>query len=181
MLGSIPTGPITQEELDQGVLTPPTFYRYLGQVAGRIHETASPAPHPRTLIVISDGLGRYTEAQMDRATRAIDDVASRARDAGLRIVTIGGGMHGPDWRPLLARAAERTGGTHATFEDPAALTAAIGAVADRLRGQYVIDIELKAGHLAQGGSVRLRLDVAVPGGERVSVEHSRSVALPARR
>lgn len=87
-----------------------------------------PAGGRRALILLSDGIDRYS-----RATAA--DALQHARELDVLVYPISLGGERP---PLFAELAAATGGRSFAIEDPSALAKTFGAIADELRHQYLL-------------------------------------------
>ncbi len=91
-------------------------------------DTIQPATGRRALILLSDGVDRYS-----RATAA--DALERARRSDVLIYPIAFGKARP---PLFAQLAVQTGGQSFVVQDPRDLGKTFGAIADELRHQYLL-------------------------------------------
>jgi Ca-activated chloride channel family protein len=116
------------------------------QALDRIQE----APGRRALVLMSDGIDRYSQA-------SASDVLDRARRGDVLAYPIALGKTRP---PLFAELASITGGRSLQVSDPTKLAASLTSIAEELRQQYLLGYEppaRAAGAAAQWH--RLRVEV----------------------
>ncbi len=166
---------LDDEDTDEGKAQAPNFYQYLDQVVDKMAEMED-LPRRRILMIISDGVGEYTNRQKRQIDNKLKRIIETANDAGIKIYSFGGMLQEDVFLTYLSQAAERTYGVYNKITEPEDLEVAIRDLAPQLKKQYVIDV--KAPGLPSEEKVKFRIDARTPNDEQVSGIYPKALKLP---